>query len=132
MEAALLKLLKTLESLGDVHEELYDSEVRERIGNAIMDGFVRNLPGYFVPRDLGMFSDEANCLVQHALEDYISLANHLCREKGITKFHDRLAAFQNRDARVNPRTAVDYEDLFGHTPPEWYDANGNVLWDRVR
>jgi hypothetical protein len=132
MEEALLQLLTTLEALGETHEELYDSEVRERMGNAIRDGYVREKPNYEVPSDLGMYSDEANEAVQRAIETYIAAANELARELGIVTFHDRIAAFQNGNVRVNPETAIDYEELFGHSPPEWYDSEGNVLWDRVR
>jgi hypothetical protein len=132
MEDALLKLLTTLEALGEIHEELYDSEVRERMRNAIMDGFVREKPNFEVPRDLGMFTDEANGAVQRALEIYISAANKRSRELGIVTFHVRLAAFQNGNVRTHSETGIYYDDLFGYAPPEWYDSDGNVLWDRAR
>lgn len=132
MESLLLELLRRLERLGEHHEELYDSEAREQIGGLVMEGFVRKTPGFFMPERLGMLSDEADSELRQALSEYIEIANRLAEEVGLTSFHARLAAFQNRTVRSNPAIDVDYEELFGHTPPEWYDEDGNVLWDRVR
>ena len=132
MGQLLLRLLTELETVGRDHEELYDSEVREAMGEVIMQGFVRSIPGYEVPKNLGMYDDAANAVVSGALACYIASANQVALEIGLTSFHSRLAAIQNRAVRVNPQTAEDYEELFGHTPPEWYDVDGNVIWDRVR
>ncbi|HEX5105337.1 MAG TPA: hypothetical protein VFV87_16075, partial [Pirellulaceae bacterium] len=41
MDEILLALLIRLEAIGDEHEELFDSEVRERMGNAVFHGFVK-------------------------------------------------------------------------------------------
>jgi hypothetical protein len=59
-------------------------------------------------------------------------ANKSADEIGLSSFHARLAAYQNSAVRTNPAIAVDYEDLFRRTPPEWYDEAGNSIWDRVR
>ena len=40
MDEILLTLLNRLETIGERHEELYDTQVCEAIGNATMDGFV--------------------------------------------------------------------------------------------
>ena len=132
MEEALLQLLKELEAIGEQHEELYDSEVREIIGNAIAEGFIRRTSGYRVPDGVKMYSDSANTSVRNALVQYIADAGQAASEIGLDSFHSRLDAFQNRNVRVNPKTAVDYEDLFGHMPSDWYDVDGNVIRDRVR
>lgn len=132
MESLLLDLLRRLEHLGDNHGELYDSEAREQIGGLVMEGFVRKTPGFIMPERLGMLSEEADSELRRILSEYIEAANRLADEIGLSSFHARLAAFQNRAVRTNPAIDVDYEELFGHTPPEWYDETGNVLWDRVR
>lgn len=132
MEALLLELLRRLECLGEAHGELYDSEAREQIGGIVMDGFVRRKPGYVMPDRLGMRSETADLELRQALATYIEGASKLADEIGLSSFHTRLAAFQNPAVRTNSAIAVDYEELFGHTPPEWYDEAGNVLWDRVR
>ena len=132
MESLLLELLRRLERLGVNHEELYDSEAREQIGGLVMEGFVRKTPGFIMPERLGMLSEEADTELRRTLSEYIDAANRLAEEIGLSSFHARLAAFQHRAVRTNPTIDVDYEELFGHTPPEWYDEAGNVLWDRVR
>jgi hypothetical protein len=132
MEALLLELLRRLELLGDAHEELYDSEAREQIGAIVMDGFVRRKVGFTIPDRLGMLSEAADLELRQALISYIDDANKLAEQMGISSFHERLAAFQNRAVRTNPAIDVGYEELFGHSPPEWYDEFGKVLWDRVR
>jgi hypothetical protein len=132
MESLLLELLRRLERLGDSQEELYDSEAREQIRRLVMDGFVRKTPGFIMPERLGMLSEEADRELRRTLSEYIEAANRLAEEIGLSSFHARLAAFQNRDVRTNPAIDVDYEELFGHTPPERYDEAGDVLGDRVR
>ncbi len=132
LEALLFDLLRRLERLGIDHEELYDSEAREQIGGIVMDGFVRRRQGFEMPERLGMVSDDADLELRQALAEYIEGSNKLADEIGLTSFHDRLAAFQNASVRTNPAIDVGYEELFGHTPPEWYDEAGNVLSDRVR
>src|SRR5262249_51177607 len=121
MEDILLELLRRLERLGQNHEELYDSEVREQMGNAIMEGYVRRRPGYRMPDQFGMFSEAADAEVREALAAYTEKANAVAQEIGLAPFHSRLAAFQNSDVRTKPPVGIYYDDLFGHTPPDWYD-----------
>lgn len=132
MESLLLELLRRLEHLGEEHGELYDSEAREQIGGIIMDGFVRREAAFRMPERLGMLTESADLALRSALADYIDGANTLAEQLGLTSFHERLAAFQNCAVRTNPAIAVDYEEWFGHTPPDWYDEQGNVRWDRVK
>jgi hypothetical protein len=42
MDKLLLQLLERLEAIGEHHGELFDTEVRESMGIAIMQGFVAN------------------------------------------------------------------------------------------
>jgi hypothetical protein len=132
MEQLLLELLSRLEGLGESHEELYDSEVRERMGDAIMEGYVRRTPGYEVPARFGMFTEAADAEVREALAAYMKSANTLADEVGLASFHARLATFQNSEVSTSSAISVYYDDLFGHTPPDWYDEAGTILWDRVR
>ena len=100
MQALLLELLIGLEQIGNDHEDLYDSEVRERIGNAVMEGFVRCIPDYAIRPDLGLFQPEANAAVSELIVQYVDAANALAADKDIVAFHDRLAAFQNLNSRT--------------------------------
>src|SRR5688500_13094359 len=132
MDLLLAELLESLETLGETYHELYDSDVREKMGAAILDGLVRRRPEFKLPDEFGMFSGDANLKVGRQIEKYIEAANRLADDQGILLFHPRLAAFQNSGVRTCSKYRLDYEDLFGHTPPDWYDPSGNVIWDRVR
>lgn len=129
MDELLQTLLNRLESIGEDHEELYDTEVRQQMGNAIRDGFVRPRAGFMVPEQFGMLSDEANNKVRNAIIDYISQAKEKAAELGITRFHDRLAAFQNPDVQASLPGST-YEEFFGHVRPEFYDEHGNAIHTR--
>ena len=126
MEQLLLELLVRLERLGETHGELYDSEAREQIGGIVMDGFVRRKSEFVMPDRLGMLTDTADIELREALAEYIERANKLADEIGLSSFHARLAAFQNRAVRTNPAIDVGYDELFGHSPPEWYDDAGSI------
>lgn len=126
----LLRLLSDLERIGDAHEELFDSEVREQAGNALMAAFVRRTNDYEIPATLGMFSDRANDVLRSAIIQFVDCAISITDAERITCFHDRLALLQDGNARTE--RGNDYDEFIGHTPPHWYDSDGNVLWDRVR
>jgi len=125
MGETLFELLKRLETIGDAHEELYDSEVREQMGDAIVAAFIRPVDGYVLPTDFGLYSPEANAEVRSAIGDYVAKANPLAIKLGLSRFHERLAAFQDDSVQVNLHR--DYEDFFGHMPAEGYDEEGCVI-----
>lgn len=125
MEELLKELLEQLDQIANEHGELMDSEVRERIGVAVMEGFVRNLGVSSFVRNLGMHSDSANDAVYVAIKTYVEQACDLASEARMTGFHQRLEAFQNED--VFTESGNDYEEFFGHTPPEFYDEEANVV-----
>lgn len=132
MQKLLLRLITELEAIGRIHEELFDSDVREAMGGAIMQGFVRHIEDYEITDNLGMFTSSANKDVKQSLVRYVNEANHEAKELGLGSFHSRLAAFQDSAVTLPSPSGFDYEELFGHTPPEYYDAEGIVIWDRVR
>ena len=74
MEEILRMLLNRLEAIGKDYEELFDSDVRQKMSNAIMEGFVRAKPGFVLPREFGLFTPEANAAVRTALAEYIAAA----------------------------------------------------------
>lgn len=126
----LLQLLTDFERIGDDHEELFDSEVRQQAGNALMAAFVRQTDGYDIPSSLGMFSEPANDALRTAIKKFVDGAIPVCQKHEIRLFHARLECLQ--DSTVLTPRGNDYEEFIGHTPPDWYDEEGNVLWDRVR
>lgn len=126
----LFDLLTNLERIGDDHEELFDSEVREQAGNVLMDLFVRQAIDCEIPVSLGMSNDQGNAVLRAAIMQFVDCATPICDAYGVAGFHDRLSLLQ--DNAVLTIAGNDYDDFIGHSPPDWYDADGNVLWDRVR
>jgi len=124
MKDILLGLLNRLKAIGDTSEELYDTDVRQAMGDAVIDGYVRAEHDYAIPEDFGMFSPEANAAVRKALLDYMLAANQKAAELGISRFHDRLATLQDRSVQIDEHR--DYEDFLGHVRSDVYDAQGNV------
>jgi hypothetical protein len=124
MKAELKTLLNELEDVGRAHEELYDSEVRERMGEVIFLGFLKPEEGYQPPTDFGLYSDEANERVRKALLAYIEVARAAATVLGLTSFHARLAGFQTNDVRSDEGQYFD--DFFGWMNPASFDSEGNL------
>jgi hypothetical protein len=124
MEQLLLELLVRLEAVGDRDESLFDTVVRERMGNAVFFGFIKPRPGFVLPDDYGM-PDEENRTIKAALGAYIEGARALAPAAGLDTFHERLAAFQNLAVRTAEQKN-DYDDFFGWSNPELFDEAGNV------
>ena len=127
MDVILLELLLRLEAIGNEHEELFDSEVRERMGKAIFHGFVKPMHDFQLADDFGMFSSDANAQVRFALGQYLEQANALAVNLHLNTFHQRLAAFQNDSVRTPGRVWNDSDEFFGTTNPDSYDHEGNVI-----
>lgn len=126
MEEVLRQLLTRLEGIGESSEELYDTECREQMGDAVMNGFVRATSDYVMPSSFGLHSAEANQAVREALSGYVEGACAKATEQGLIGFHERLAAFQNPDVESDGEGSF-FDDFFGYVSPEAFDASGNVI-----
>ena len=67
MEQLLLELLIRLETVGERDESLFDTVVREKMGDQIFYGFIKPQPGYVLPDEYGM-PDEENRLIKLRLK----------------------------------------------------------------
>lgn len=124
LEEQLRQMLVQLEVVAANNEEIFDTECREKMGLAVMDGFVRDRGPDVVPSDLGLATDDANRLVHIALVQFIVDAKAVADAEQLP-FFDRLNELQNDE--VTTDEGNDYEEFFGHTPAEFYDADGNVV-----
>lgn len=124
MEQLLLELLERLEAIGDRDESLYDTAVREKMGDAVFFGFVKPQAGFVLPDDYGMPEPE-NREIRSALQEYIAKANDLAQQLGLNTFHERLGAVQNITVRTDQTNY--YDDFFGWCNPEHFDEAGNVI-----
>ena len=122
MEELLRQLLNHLERIGQDHEELHDSVCRERMSDAVIDGFVRDTNDFCLADDFGLYSAAGNRAVKDAVSQYIETAKLKARELGLAKSRDRLAAFQNPS--VESDVGNFYDDFFGHSDPEAFGTAG--------
>lgn len=125
MNELLRHLLESLETIANQHPELFDSDVREAMSDAVVDGFVRGRGIEAVPDSFAMFSVEADAWVRKVIEEYVVSANRIASEVGLKSFPDRLAAVQNPKVRTS--FGSDYEDFLGHSPADCFDSVGNVI-----
>ena len=122
MQNALRKLLNEVEAIGDDHEELFDTDVREAMGEALFLAILRRDEGYVLPNEYGMFSDEGNRRVAAALGSFVVAGMVECEASKLSTFHQRLQAFQ--DSAVVTEGGNDFEEFFGWTDPDVYDEAG--------
>jgi hypothetical protein len=114
-------LKSLLDSLGDIYErspELLDTDVREALAEAIWKLFLMPQPDYTLPNTFYLDSAEANTGIRSALAEYTQAAGGFA----LDAFHERLAAFQNLD--VVAENGFTYDEFFGWTNPDEYDADG--------
>lgn len=126
MEELLRQLLNRLDVIGEEHEEIYDTDCRERMSEALWYGYLRNQSDYVLPDTYDLFTPEGNLAVKQALGKYIQDANAKAAELGIHDFHARMAAFQNDDV-VSDVEGNYYDDFFGEWEPESFDDAGNFI-----
>ena len=117
--------MRSLEMIGDRDESLYDTVVREAMGDPIFHLFIKPTPGYNLPDDYGM-QDNDNLVIKAILRDYTTKASDLAASLGLRTFHQRLAAFQNGDIATERKNYFD--DFFGWSNPDWFDHTGNVIF----
>ncbi len=110
MRDLLIKFLDALEAIGGDHEELYDTDVRERVGEVIERLLVTPSGSIDVPRDLGMFSEEGNRLVAGALERYLAEAVPRADELQLDEAARRVAVW---DGDAVSRTGSTVDEFLG-------------------
>ena len=116
MKHALKSLLNQLDEIASRYEEVEDTDVREQMWAAIDKGLIRPVPGYVLPKELGMFSSEGNAAVRKAIETFLKDPEVMAAGSQLPRPVDRLNAFQDGDV-VSDR-GTRYDDYFGYLPPK--------------
>jgi hypothetical protein len=101
LQGALRDLMERLETVGAKHEEVYDTDVRERMSEAVHRAFLKPEPGYQFPPEYGMFEPEGNAAVRHALTEYVKRASARAGALGMSDPQERLAAFQDAEVATS-------------------------------
>jgi hypothetical protein len=130
MKEILSNLLEELEKIGESNEEIYDSECREKMDDAIWYGFLVPDIKYQLSDDFGLYNESANSLVKHALQKYIFEASNIAASNNMS-FLERLAAFQDNDV-FTLGSKNDYNDFFGYSNPEEFNNSGKWLGFKSR
>jgi hypothetical protein len=125
VDEVLLELLHRLEAVGDAHGELFDSDVREAMDDAVHYGFIKPKPGYTLPAEFAMFTPEGDRAVCEVLAWFLPVAREAAERAGLDTFHKRLGAFQKLEVRTARQK--DYNAFFGWADPKQFDEAGNVI-----
>ena len=125
MDIALLQLLEALEDISHQDQSLFNSVVRQAMGNALVDGFARMKSGYIMPSSFGLATLQADCQVRDVIERYLGVVRALAAQQGLTTFHQRLAALQNTSIKTDEGN--DQEEFFGYSNPAFFDEAGRVI-----
>jgi hypothetical protein len=111
LKVALRQLLDDLDVVGDDHDEIGDTDVREAMWEAVANLFIRPQPGYQIPQDFKMFSDEGNAAVVSALSRFFSHPDLIESAAKLATPQERLDAFQDEDL-ASARTSY-FDSYFG-------------------
>jgi hypothetical protein len=128
VDQLLLELLRQLEAVADRDQSIYDTAVRESLGDPIFHLFLKPNPGYIVPDDFGMSVDDDRA-IKAAMKIYIESALAVAPTIGVDTFHKRLAAFQNDNVSTGKNNC---EDFFGWWDPAAFDETGEEVSRRWR
>ena len=105
IRSVLVRFLDELEAIGETHEEVYDTDVRDRLAAHIESAFVDAAGELPTSTDLGMFSAEANERVKSALDRFLAEGRAACAS--ISDPAVRRAAVWDEDARSSSGLSVD-------------------------
>lgn len=110
---ALKQLISALDAIFQAHEELGDTDVREKMYDAIHKGFIKPRSGYTLPAKFGMFSEQADHLVHAAIQKFLTHPEVVAASRSLKTPQARLAAFQDYDVE-SPEGATSF-DYFGYS-----------------
>jgi hypothetical protein len=104
IKGALKQMLAAFDKIHAQHEELGDTDLRERMYDAIDKGFISATPGYTLPTRFGMFSEKADQLVCAALQRFLTHPQVIAARQSLKTPQDRLEAFQDFDVQTTEGT----------------------------
>ena len=112
MQKALEQLLNNLDEVFAEHEEIGDTDVKQRMYAAVRDGFIVPRAGYTLPKEFGMFSEEGDQLVRAALQSFLAHPEVSKASTLLKTPKERMAAFQ--DSNIKSSRGMYYDEFFGY------------------
>jgi hypothetical protein len=107
VHAALTKLAANMSDIQGEHEEITDTDIRDRTFDVILHGFIYRTPNYQAPQFYNTDSRKANKLVRKALTEFVAQANVAADAAGLDTPQKRLDAFN-----ADPDLTLD--EYFGY------------------
>jgi hypothetical protein len=107
MQDALSTLATEMADIGEEHEEITDTDIRERMFDVIFQGFIYRTPGYQAPQFYNTDTPECNVAVRAALTKFIEQANLAADASGLDTPQKRHDAFNAAD--------LDLDEYFGYS-----------------
>jgi hypothetical protein len=108
IESALKQLLDRFDAISDSDDDLTDTDVRERLMEAIYNGFLVRTPGYVLPDGYSLFKvPECNALIRQAMAECLAAAS----KTAAADPHERFLQFQ--DHSVLSDRGHDFNWYFG-------------------
>lgn len=104
-------LLDELDDVADQHDELFDTDVRERLWAVVDDVLICRRSPLRVPEELGMFTDEGNRKLRSVLEQHLPQLRDAFETLGVDTPERRLKSFHNPALRSGRGRRVD--EFFG-------------------
>ena len=119
MRDDVAELFDALESVGNEHEELYDTDVREQLASTLNWHFVWGNLADKTPLRYGMFSAEADKAVADAVDRFLKAALANAEAEGVAKGQQRHDLLQDQSIKTETG-GQSYDCFIGHsdTPPE--------------
>ena len=105
-QKVLEKLLNSLADIALENGEIYDTDCREQMSDAVFNAFIFEKKDYVIPKTFGLYDKEGNDAVYTALNTYITTMLPLAKEQSAEA---RLEMFQD-----------DVENEDGETPDEFF------------
>jgi hypothetical protein len=112
MKKALKQLINALDRVFAEHEEVGDTAVRQFMYDAVHKSFIVPQPGYELPVEFGMFSEEGNKKVRAALSKFLMHPEVKAAATRLKTPIERLDSFQDIDVESSEGNA--YDEYFGY------------------
>ncbi len=106
MREPLVRFLDALEAIGAEHDEVYDTAVRERMGDVIEERLITSSREGEISEDFRMFSPEGNRLVRDAVASYLAEARPIADALSLDEAARRASVWDAEAASSNG-TPVD-------------------------